>query len=110
MLPILIVDEDQPSLETLQNCIKFLGYSVVSANTFTEALRVLETLYVDLVIVDLSGCNRMKGSPFAADILRIQPKARIIFLTGDPMGCVPSHACLVKPYLLSDLHQAIETH
>jgi len=51
---ILVVDDDKHLLRTLSDYLGFEGYDVVPASSAEEALRKLETVQPDLVILDIS--------------------------------------------------------
>src|SRR5688572_27215668 len=53
MPKVLVVDDTADSCEVLARLVSYLGYEAVSASSGTEALRIVETTPVDLVILDV---------------------------------------------------------
>ena len=51
---VLLVDDDTSLLVTLSDFLKFEGYHVVTADSGEEALRRLEEIRPDLIILDMS--------------------------------------------------------
>ena len=54
MNTILIVDDEKNLLRLYENEFRLDGYSVITANSGTEALQKLKSSSVDLVILDIS--------------------------------------------------------
>jgi PAS domain S-box-containing protein len=59
-ISVLVVDEEEKVLELLSNGLELEGYSVNSASTVAEGLRIVDESDVDLVVSD-SGSHDMSG-------------------------------------------------
>lgn len=49
----LIADRDQPTLELLVSTLEFFGYEIISVSSKAEALNIIETKHLDIVICDI---------------------------------------------------------
>ncbi len=78
---ILVVDDEPTIRLTLEAILKRHGYSVTTAENGTEALARLSADSFDLLLLDLM-LPDMSGDDIARQAQVIQPKARILILTG----------------------------
>ncbi|HUR46630.1 MAG TPA: response regulator [Candidatus Saccharimonadales bacterium] len=111
-LRVLVV-EDQPMIcEFLSECLSRDGHTVVTAANGSEGLATFRAGTFDLVLTD-QAMPEMDGKQLAAAIRGLEPKQRIILLTGEQAtgtgGC-SSNIDLVmgKPVTLKDLREAME--
>ncbi|WP_042095275.1 two-component system response regulator GlrR [Escherichia coli] len=111
---LLLVDDDPGLLKLLGLCLTSEGYSVVTAESGAEGLRVLNREKVDLVISDLR-MDEMDGMQLFAEIQKVQPGMPVIILTAH--GSIPDAVAatqqgvfsfLTKPVDKDALYQAID--
>jgi CheY-like chemotaxis protein len=111
-LSILVVDDDDDSLELVTTFLKACGANVVFARTAVAALAYLEmTPNIDVVITDIV-MPQMDGVEFARKIKeeRRRRPLCVIALTAfyeDYPRCVDFDACLRKPVNFEGLSIAI---
>lgn len=111
---LLLVDDDPRLLKLLGLRLTSEGYSVVTAESGAEGLRVLNREKVDLVISDLR-MDEMDGMQLFAEIQKVQPGMPVIILTAH--GSIPDAVAatqqgvfsfLTKPVDKDALYQAID--
>lgn len=111
---LLLVDDDPGLLKLLGMRLISEGYSVVTAESGPEALRVLGREKVDLVISDLR-MDEMDGLQLFSEIQKGQPGMPVIILTAH--GSIPDAVAatqqgvfsfLTKPVDKDALYQAID--
>lgn len=111
---LLLVDDDLGLLKLLGLRLTSEGYSVVTAESGAEGLRVLNREKVDLVISDLR-MDEMDGMQLFAEIQKVQPGMPVIILTAH--GSIPDAVAatqqgvfsfLTKPVDKDALYQAID--
>ncbi|WP_125060612.1 two-component system response regulator GlrR [Escherichia albertii] len=111
---LLLVDDDPGLLKLLGLRLISEGYSVVTAESGAEGLRVLNSEKVDLVISDLR-MDEMDGMQLFAEIQKVQPGMPVIILTAH--GSIPDAVAatqqgvfsfLTKPVDKDALYQAID--
>ena len=111
---LLLVDDDPGFLKLLGLRLTSEGYSVVTAESGAEGLRVLNREKVDLVISDLR-MDEMDGMQLFAEIQKVQPGMPVIILTAH--GSIPDAVAatqqgvfsfLTKPVDKDALYQAID--
>jgi len=111
---VLVVDDDQGLLETLQELLETEGYAVTLAHDGLEALKTLETLTPAVILLDLR-MPRMDGVNFVHELQR---RARLLSLyiivltanlyarrTADEMG---ANDFLAKPFDINELLEKVE--
>ena len=78
---LLCIDDDQAVLECEKAFLETVGYTVVTASSGREGLKLAGLHSFDVVIVDYS-MPEMSGHEFAIAMRRIRPLAPIIMLSG----------------------------
>jgi DNA-binding NtrC family response regulator len=80
---ILVVDDEEPQLQSVARMLEKLGYNVVAKSDSLEALDVFraESGEFDLVITDQT-MPKMTGDKLARSILSIRPDIPVILCTG----------------------------
>ena len=78
---ILVVDDQVDTLESVQILLEHEGHSVRTATSGTEALEILQSSEVSVVIVDYF-MPRMTGAELVKRVRRIDPYVQIILQTG----------------------------
>jgi CheY-like chemotaxis protein len=108
---LLCIDDDQVLLECEKAFLESFGYTVVTASSGAEGLKLAGCCSFDVLIVDYN-MSTMSGEEFAVAVRRLRPLAPIIMLSG--AMDVPAQALKVvdafvpKSCLASRLLPAIE--
>ncbi|CEL83723.1 two-component system NtrC family, response regulator GlrR [Klebsiella quasipneumoniae subsp. similipneumoniae] len=102
---LLLVDDDPGLLKLLGMRLVSEGYSVVTAESGPEALRVLGREKVDLVISDLR-MDEMDGLQLFSEIQRGQPGMPVIILTAH--GSIPDAVAATQQGVFSFLTKPVD--
>ncbi|HEB4938716.1 TPA: two-component system response regulator GlrR [Klebsiella quasipneumoniae] len=102
---LLLVDDDPGLLKLLGMRLVSEGYSVVSAESGPEALRVLGREKVDLVISDLR-MDEMDGLQLFSEIQKGQPGMPVIILTAH--GSIPDAVAATQQGVFSFLTKPVD--
>ena len=78
---ILIVDDSPDTLEVLQRNLLMKGYKVYSAPAAMEALAILESTHIDLVITDLK-MPGVSGLDLVRHVRENYKNTEIMMITG----------------------------
>jgi DNA-binding NtrC family response regulator len=78
---LLLVDDEERILSALQRCLRREGYEILTADSVSRALEVLDERRVDLVLSDqkMPGAS---GVELLREARRIQPEAARLMITG----------------------------
>jgi CheY-like chemotaxis protein len=107
-LPRALVVEDDPAMRgMLCRMLERSGFAVASAASGREALKLFGERQVDLAITDLM-MPQMDGLTLIRELLRLQPSARIIVISGaesehDAARALGAKAVLRKPVSPAEL-------
>ncbi len=111
---ILAVDDAPETLEVLTRNLTLAGFEVVTAPGAIEAVRILETLCVDLIITDWR-MPRASGMDLIRHVRGNMPDTEVIMVTGyaSVPGAVEAmqagaHAYLAKPFTDEELLTAVK--
>jgi CheY-like chemotaxis protein len=102
-LNVLLVEDDDLIRSDTAQLLHDIGHVVIEAGSAEEAMAMLQTKAVDVVITDL-GLPGMSGAEFAAQAREVRPDVGIVFATGagePPVlggGGTASAVILRKPY------------
>lgn len=102
---LLLVDDDPGLLKLLGMRLVSKGYSVVTAESGPEALRVLGREKVDLVISDLR-MDEMDGLQLFSEIQKGQPGMPVIILTAH--GSIPDAVAATQQGVFSFLTKPVD--
>ncbi|VGG36099.1 sensory histidine kinase YfhA [Klebsiella quasipneumoniae] len=102
---LLLVDDDPGLLKLLGMRLDSEGYSVVTAESGPEALRVLGREKVDLVISDLR-MDEMDGLQLFSEIQKGQPGMPVIILTAH--GSIPDAVAATQQGVFSFLTKPVD--
>ncbi|EHV6759931.1 two-component system response regulator GlrR [Salmonella enterica] len=102
---LLLVDDDPRLLKLLGMRLTSEGYSVVTAESGQEGLRVLHREKVDLVISDLR-MDEMDGMQLFTEIQKVQPGMPVIILTAH--GSIPDAVAATQKGVFSFLTKPID--
>jgi CheY-like chemotaxis protein len=99
---VLIVDDDEATLDITAEVFEILGYDVVTAESGRVALEVLrKNPRVSVLFTDIQ-MPGMGGKELAEIALRLRPAIRVVFTSG--VETPPENAAFVpKPYKALDL-------
>jgi DNA-binding response OmpR family regulator len=112
---ILVVDDAPDLLRNIVEMLQELGYQVVTATDGTEALTMLQTADVDLILTDI-GMPKLNGYQLYEQVRRNPSWLHIpfIFLTGRSMSSdvrfgkeLGVDDYLIKPMAIDDLAAAV---
>ncbi|MCS6802465.1 MAG: response regulator [Chloroflexota bacterium] len=111
---VLVIEDDAPLRQTIQEVLEIEGYRVVTAADGEEALAQLDRAAPNVILLDLM-MPRMNGYQFAAAVARHPRYAAIpiVLLTAD--GRAPEKASdinaagwLNKPFSIDELTRVID--
>ncbi len=108
---ILVAEDDPTMLQMSKLMLQKLGYSVLSADKPSEALRLARdnSAEIHLFITDIV-MPEMNGRDLAQQILAVRPKIKCLFMSGYTADVI-AHQCVLedgvhfiqKPFLLKEL-------
>lgn len=114
MARILLAEDDESLRRFLGTALKKAGHEVLSFSQGDEALSCLEREFFDLLLTDIV-MPVMDGIELARRAAKLDPKLRIMFITGfaavalNPDSKAPKAAkVLSKPFHLRDLVNEVE--
>jgi len=108
---VLVVEDDPPVRELIDDVLREEGYDVVAAHDGASALRVLESLKVDVITLDLD-LPGLTGSDFLRLLQRrrVQIPPVIVVTSHTPVGRhvrKMAQSVVAKPFDIDDLVAAI---
>tara|TARA_R110002049_G_scaffold304949_3_gene500733 strand:+ start:740 stop:2065 length:1326 start_codon:yes stop_codon:yes gene_type:complete len=111
---VLVVDDSHDMLEVLRRNLNEMGLNPFTSDNVVEAIEILETTPIDLVITDLNMPN-VDGSQLVKYISHHYSSIPVLVITGFPnvqsavevmkMGAVEY---LIKPFTNNELEQALD--
>ena len=116
MATILVVDDERIILNLCTSILKIKGYTVLTAASGEEALRVLEQseAAIDLALLDIM-MPGLNGIQLAVQIRSAHPATPVILMTGfslreiqEVIGEANSYRIFWKPFKAESLLQMIE--
>jgi PAS domain S-box-containing protein len=109
---LLLVDDDPPIRQLVQNSLESLGYRVISAKDGVEALELAERAEhpIHLLLTDVI-MPRMCGRSLAAAFAERFPRTKVVFMTGyaDAPDWKPTAPVLAKPFRPEELAALVRT-
>lgn len=110
-LKIMLVDDEERFLATTRKLFAKKGYDILAATSGPEALDILRTKKVHVVILDLK-MPGMDGLATLRNIKKLYPMVEVIMLTGHATGETAmdvlkagAASYLIKPADIDDLIQ-----
>ncbi|MFC0502463.1 response regulator [Asaia krungthepensis] len=105
---VLFVEDDRLIRQTTTEMLRDSGYLTVEAADYDEALIVLQTMPVDVLLTDVNLPGK-SGKELAEQARILRPGVGIVFATGDSHSVQgdPSVTILPKPYDLPALINAL---
>ncbi|WP_260858980.1 PAS domain S-box protein [Paraburkholderia sp. BCC1885] len=109
-LHVLVVEDDEASLEAVCEILQMLGHSAAKAMNASEATERLDAGRFDVLLTDLN-LPGVSGLKLAKQAVAAHPGLQVIFASGDELSDdVLSHfPCRVlrKPYAIEELNEAL---
>lgn len=117
---VLLMDDDEMVRHVSTNMLEFMGYHVLNAADGLEAITLYKDKFdagepIDIAIMDLTVPGGMGGQEAVLEILKINPKARVIVASGYSNDPVLANykkygfkAAVVKPFDIKDLNTVID--
>ena len=108
---VLIVEDERAILRLGKTMLARLGYTVLAANTPSEAVRLAEEYdgEIDLLITDVIMPD-MNGRELAEKLLSLYPNTKRLFMSGYTASAIAHHGVLdedaeflQKPFTMKDL-------
>ena len=106
---ILVVD-DEPSIRRLVRAyLEEAGYRVLVADDGAGAITLYEEhrTTIRLVLTDVM-MPKMNGLQLADCVLRYEPEARVLFMSGNSPSASRGFGCLQKPFKAAELIDKID--
>lgn len=118
MAKILIVEDDHQLRDMLAQFFQGKDYEVITSANGVEALRLLESTPVDLIITDIIMPDK-DGMGLIRELRCERPDAKIIAISGGARHIDPKNPLLIaeklgasctftKPFKLADLLEAVQ--
>ncbi|MDB5105108.1 MAG: Sensory box histidine kinase/response regulator [Fibrobacteres bacterium] len=114
---LLIVDDDPEILEYIQEVLVSTDYLCMTATGFQQAVEMArdEAMQVDILLTDII-IPPFHGRDLANKIVRMQPKIKVLFMSGYPykllkgQGLLPPNSDLLpKPFTRFQLLHSLES-
>jgi CheY-like chemotaxis protein len=104
---VLVIEDDEDAAELLQLFLVHQGHDVITANTGADAIECMNEVVFDHVLMDLT-LPDYHGYDLAAELNQIQPKAKLVIVSGnepdrDTMKHLGVSQSLLKPVSKEDL-------
>jgi CheY-like chemotaxis protein len=111
---ILIVDDDQNLRRLMHETLEAIGYLAVSASDGLDAIKLVKTEQIDLVIADIS-MPEMDGLQLLQQIKDYNPKIPVLLITGVNMNNIKDRvyqygadAFLDKPFRIAKIEEMLD--
>jgi CheY-like chemotaxis protein len=117
MVTILLIDDEEQVRTLFQVALEDVGYRVLTAESGSQGLRLLQHQEVDLILVDIF-MPGMDGLELLQLLRKTQPACRLIAMSGgsgewnylDMAKQLGAHATLQKPFSLQELLDTVSAH
>lgn len=109
----LVVEDDEAMRDLLRRTLERAGFAVATAATGRAALKLFGERQVDLAVTDLT-MPEMDGLTLIRELMRVQPSARIIVVSGAERGhdtarALGAKAVLRKPVAPAELTRVAQS-
>jgi DNA-binding response OmpR family regulator len=109
---VLVVDDDRTVQDAVREELANRDYEVVIASDGESALRLLDSIGPDVLVLDLELPN-VSGPLVAARLRRMENPPRLLICSAIPYAPeiatdVEADAILLKPFVRSDLRSEVE--
>jgi two-component system response regulator HydG len=109
-LNILVVDDTEIVRTTISRMLAGRGYNVSEASSGEEALALIATTTIDLLVSDLRLGEGMSGAELITKATVLQPGAKTILMSGSisvRRSQKPSYPVLAKPFREAELMELV---
>lgn len=113
---ILIVDDEETQRKLAAAALQSRGYTAVQAASESEALKIVETTPVDLVLLDMALGKSGDGLALYRRMLQIKPHQKAVVMSGvaanesvDEALRLGADAFIAKPFTREELARAVRT-
>ncbi len=92
---ILVVDDERMVRELVCRILRLRGYTVLEADRGAEALRIVQEHAgpIHLLLTDVL-MPEMNGPTLAEQVTALNPRTRVLYMSGCPDGCLPPRLSL----------------
>lgn len=109
---VLVVDDDRQVQEAVREELAHRDYEVVIASDGQAALRLLDSLAPDVLVLDLQ-LPQVSGPLVAARLQRMKHRPRLLICSAVPYAAeiaadVQADGLLLKPFVRADLRAEVE--
>ena len=116
MLHALVIDDVLEQRQVALDMLEHMGYSVTLCEDGESALRVLSKENFDLIMLDMIMPSGLDGLDTYREILKIQPEARAVIISGyadtdrvKKALQLGASQVLRKPYTLNELSELLKS-
>ncbi len=118
---VMIMDDDAMVRDTAKQILELAGYTIIVVKNGKEAieaytLALKEEKLIDIIIMDLTIPGGMGGKAAVQEILKLNPRAKVVVASGYSNDPVMAHykdygfqASIAKPFQLTALHQLVSS-
>lgn len=118
---VLVMDDEEMVRRVMKILLEALGHETIMAEDGLQAVKIYRKAQshahpVDLVIMDLTIPGGMGGKETAAQLLQLDPQAKLIVYSGDSKNPIMSNfkdhgfkAAVTKPFVLDTLELVINS-
>ena len=106
---VLVVDDDRAIRELLRRLVEDLGCEPMLAGSGAEALEILETERVDVVLTDIVMPD-IDGRTLAGRVKEMYPGVRVVATSGSPLSRDkkwPFDGFVRRPFELEELRKVV---
>jgi two-component system cell cycle sensor histidine kinase/response regulator CckA len=112
-IAILLVEDDGEVRHLARHILLKQGYTVYESADPSEAIRICETVHIDVLLTDITMPN-MNGVDLAVRVLESNPSIKVIYMSGYiddailPLSCLePGFNFIQKPFTAARLQEQI---
>lgn len=114
---ILVVEDDEYSVLLIKEYLEIIGAIIVCAKTLAEALNIISSQKIDLVLVDVILSENECGFQITKQIKLLYPNLPVIIQTAKVLASDREEGFLsgcddfiTKPYFFDDFFNTLEKH
>ena len=111
---VLLVEDEDDLRMLIGEALRMMGYRVTPAADGRQAVDAMEHGCFEVVVSDVNMPGGMSGIELADHVGRLQPRARIILVSGFARGQLPplpaNITFLPKPYRIPQLLELLRDH
>ena len=111
---VLLVEDEDDLRMVIGEALRMMGYRVTPAADGPQAVDAMEHGRFEIVVSDVNMPGGMSGIELAEHVRQLQPRARIILVSGfarAQLPSLPAHITfLPKPYRIPQLLELLRSH